>query len=68
MTEEGSPGGLPGFITDSIMDNSLYNIWDRFTSESGDVKVENIYMNDIKSEGKPAMVICWHCQHTHAVM
>ena len=37
VTEEG----------DSIMDNSR----DRFTSESDDVKVENIYMNDIKSEG-----------------
>ena len=37
VTEEG----------DSIMDNT----WDRFTSESDDVKVENIYMNDIKSEG-----------------
>ena len=37
VTEEG----------DSIMDNNR----DRFTSESDDVKVENTYMNNIKSEG-----------------
>ena len=44
IKEEGSNVNEEG---ESIMDNSR----DRFTSESDDVKVENIYMNDIKSEG-----------------